>query len=197
MTQLLRPWGKLSRINYTESEQNAEEIKNLLSYQKYKINHDSLTSLPNRESYDEYIIDALQRWKDNGKILSLAVGDIDHFKFINDTFGHLAGDKVLKKVASIFKASMRDLDYIARYGGEEFVFIFEDTTSKEALSIIEKLRKSVEDCQFVYRDNKVDVSVSFGLTTIVQGDNIESLFIRADSALYKAKDAGRNRSAVL
>lgn len=188
---------KQLKSKLTESEQNAEEIKNLLSYQKYKINHDSLTSLPNRESYDEYIIEALQRWKDNGKILSLAVGDIDHFKFINDTFGHLAGDKVLKKVASIFKASMRDLDYIARYGGEEFVFIFEDTTSKAALSIIEKLRKSVEDCQFVYRDNKVDVSVSFGLTTIVQGDNIESLFIRADSALYKAKDAGRNRSAVL
>ncbi|WP_255411125.1 GGDEF domain-containing protein [Legionella sp. km772] len=156
-----------------------------------------MTSLPNRESYDEYIAEALQRWHESGKHLSLAVGDIDHFKFINDTFGHLAGDKVLKKVASIFKSSVRDTDYIARYGGEEFVLIFEDTSSKEALSMIEKLRKSVKDCQFAYRDNKVDVTVSFGLTTIVKGDNIESLFIRADTALYKAKDAGRNRCAVL
>lgn len=180
-----------------ESEQSAEEIKHLLTYQKYKINHDSLTSLPNRESYDEYIAEALQRWQAHGKTLALAVGDIDHFKFINDTFGHLAGDKVLKKVASIFKSSMRDSDYIARYGGEEFVFIFEDTSSKSALSIVEKLRKSIEDCQFVYRDNKVNVTVSFGLTSIAEGDNIESLFIRADNALYKAKDAGRNRSAVL
>ncbi len=188
---------KQLKSKLTESEQNAEEIKNLLTYQKYKINHDSLTSLPNRESYDEYILEALQRWQESGKVLSLAVGDIDHFKFINDTFGHLAGDKVLKKVASIFKSSMRDSDYIARYGGEEFVLIFEDTTSKAALAIVEKLRKSVKDCQFVYRDNKVDVTVSFGLTTIVAGDNIESLFMRADSALYKAKDAGRNRSAIL
>lgn len=181
----------------SESEQNAEEIKNLLTYQKYKINHDSLTGLPNRESYDDYIVEALQRWKDSGKIISLAVGDIDHFKQINDTFGHLAGDKVLKKVASIFKSSVRSTDYIARFGGEEFVLIFEETTSKAAFLIVEKLRKSVKDCQFVYRENKVDVTVSFGLTTIIEGDNIESLFMRADNALYKAKNAGRNCSAIL
>ena len=188
---------KRLKSKLTESEQNAEEIKSLLTYQKYKINHDSLTALPNRESYDEYIAEAIQRWRDNDKPLSLAVGDIDHFKFINDTFGHLAGDKVLKKVAAIFKSSMRESDYIARYGGEEFVFIFEDTNGKSALSIVEELRKSLKDCQFVYRDNRVDVTMSFGLTTIVKGDNIESLFIRADTALYLAKDAGRNRSAVL
>ena len=104
---------------------------------------------------------------------------------------------MLKKVAAIFKSSMRESDYIARYGGEEFVFIFEDTNGKSALSIVEELRKSLKDCQFVYRDNRVDVTMSFGLTTIVKGDNIESLFIRADTALYLAKDAGRNRSAVL
>ena len=181
----------------TESEQNAEEIKSLLTYQKYKINHDSLTSLPNRESYDEYIIEVMQRWKDSGQVVSLAVGDIDHFKQINDTFGHLAGDKVLKKVAAIFKSSLRASDYIARFGGEEFVLIFEGANSKIAFQLVERLRKSIKDCQFVYRENKVDVTVSFGLTTIIEGDNIESLFMRADNALYKAKDAGRNRCAIL
>lgn len=191
-TQVTRLKSKL-----TESEQNAEEIKTLLTYQKYRINHDSLTALPNRESYDEYIAEALQRWKDSGKILSLAVGDIDHFKNINDTFGHLAGDKVLKKVASLFKASIRTGDYIARFGGEEFVLIFEDTPSKAAFALVEKIRKAVKECQFVYRDNKVEVSVSFGLSTVIEGDTIESLFMRADTALYKAKDAGRNRSAIL
>jgi diguanylate cyclase (GGDEF)-like protein len=180
-----------------ESEQNAEEIKNLLTYQKYKIHHDSLTDLPNRESYDEYATEALQKWNDNKKSLTLAVADIDHFKYINDTFGHLAGDKVLKKVASIFKSSIRQQDYIARYGGEEFVLIFEGAAGEEALKIVEKLRKTIKECKFVYRDNIVDVSISFGLTSIVDGDNIESLFMRADKALYKAKDAGRNRSVIL
>ncbi len=191
-TQLHGLQSKLS-----ESEHNAEEIKSLLSFQKYRINHDSLTSLPNREAYDEHILESLQRWKQHGQLLSLAVGDVDHFKRINDTFGHLAGDKVLKKVASLFKASTRDVDFIARFGGEEFVFIFEKTSSDEAFAILEKLRKEVEDCQFVYRDKIVDVTVSFGLTTVVQKDDIESLFNRADKAMYKAKNAGRNRTEVL
>jgi diguanylate cyclase len=184
--------GKLS-----ESEQNAEEIKNLLSFQKYRINHDSLTGLPNRESYDEHILDAMQRWKRSSKSLSLAVCDIDRFKRINDSFGHLAGDKVLKKVATIFKSSIRTSDFIARVGGEEFVFIFEQTSSKEANVILEKLRKLVEECQFYYRENKVDVTVSFGLTTVENGDDIETLFMRADNAMYKAKNAGRNRIEIL
>ncbi|MCL5271876.1 MAG: diguanylate cyclase [Gammaproteobacteria bacterium] len=181
----------------SESEQNAEEIKNLLSFQKYKINHDSLTGLPNRESYDEQIIDSFQRWKIHSRVISLAVGDIDHFKQINDNFGHLAGDKVLKKVAMILRSSIRGLDFISRIGGEEFVFIFEDTSGDQAYVILENLRKQIEDCQFCYRDKKVDVTVSFGLTTVAQSDDIESLFMRADKAMYKAKNGGRNRVEVL
>lgn len=183
------------RLN--DSEQSAEEIKNLLSFQKYKINHDSLTGLPNRDSYDEHILDAFQRWKRDSKDLSLAVCDIDRFKRINDTFGHLAGDKVLKKVAQLLKESIRSVDFIARVGGEEFVIIFEQSSSKGAHSILEKLRKLIQDCQFYYRDNKVDVTVSFGLTTAKDGDNIESLFMRADNAMYNAKNAGRNRVEIL
>ncbi|WP_298623603.1 GGDEF domain-containing protein [uncultured Legionella sp.] len=185
------------QVKLSESEQNAEEIKNLLSFQKYRINHDSLTGLPNRESYDEHIVDSFQRWKMHSRVISLAVGDIDHFKYINDNFGHLAGDKVLKKVATIFRSSVRELDFISRIGGEEFVFLFEDTSGKRAHSILEKLRKLIENCQFCYRDKKVDVTVSFGLTTIVEEDDIESLFMRADKAMYKAKNAGRNRIEVL
>ncbi|MBL7480046.1 GGDEF domain-containing protein [Legionella bononiensis] len=181
----------------TESQQHAEEIRNLLSFQKYRINHDSLTGLPNREAYDECMLDSYQRWKLHSKPLSLAIGDIDHFKHINDNFGHLAGDKVLKKVAMIFRSSIRNLDFISRFGGEEFVFIFEDTPGNQAYSVLEKLRKLVEDCQFYYRDKKVDVTVSFGLTTVIESDDIESLFMRADKAMYKAKNSGRNRIEIL
>lgn len=180
-----------------DSEHYADEIKNLLSFQKYKINHDSLTCLPNREAYEEHILDSFQRWKVHSKVLSLAVGDIDHFKHINDNFGHLAGDKVLKKVAMILRSSVRKLDFISRFGGEEFVFIFEDTPGHQAHSVLENLRKLVEDCQFYYRDKKVDVTISFGLTTVVEGDDIESLFTRADKAMYTAKNSGRNRVEIL
>jgi len=180
-----------------ESEQGAQEIKALLSFQKYKVNHDSLTGLPNRESYDEHIQEAFDRWQRSEKEFSLAVCDIDHFKKINDTFGHLAGDKVLKKVAEIFKKNLRKVDFIARIGGEEFVILFEQTSSKTAESILEKLRKLIENCQFYYREQKVDVTVSFGLSTINKDEDIETLFVRADNAMYKAKNAGRNTVEVL
>lgn len=184
-----------SKLN--ESEQNAEKIKTLLTSQKYRINHDSLTGLPNRESYNEYITEVMQDWHKTGQPVSLAVGDIDHFKRINDTFGHLAGDKVLKKVAEIFKSLVRKTDCVARFGGEEFVLILPGTTSQSTFTIIEQLRKAVEECHFVYHESKVVVTVSFGATTIVEGDSIESLFMRADNALYKAKNSGRNRCVLL
>lgn len=180
-------------IKLSESEHNVEIIKNMFNTQKYRISHDSLTGLPNRESCDEYIIEALERWKATKAPLSVAVADIDHFKAINDTFGHLAGDKVLKKVATIFKSLIRKTGFIACFAGEKFVFIFENTNRQMAESKLEELRMAVDSCQFVYKNKKVEVTVSFGLTEVNADDNIDSLFNRADNALYKAKDSGRNR----
>lgn len=181
----------------SESEKAAEEIKHKLTSQQVIINQDSLTGLPNRASYDEHIQEAYNRWKRGYGELSLAIADIDHFKRINDNYGHLAGDKVLKKVAALFKNSIRSVDFIARYGGEEFIFIFERTNEKEARRILEALRAAVETCQFCYRDTRVDVTVSFGLTTFKPDEDIETLFMRADAAMYQAKRAGRNRVEVL
>ncbi|TAL60124.1 MAG: GGDEF domain-containing protein [Legionella sp.] len=180
-----------------ESQQGAQEIKNLLTYQKYKINHDKLTSLANRESYEEHIVETYNRWQRSEKAFTLAICDIDNFKRINDTFGHLAGDKVLKKVAEILKKSIRKIDFIARIGGEEFAIIFEQTPTETAHLILEKLRHSIETCQFYYRDQLVQVTVSFGMSTTLKEDDIESLFVRADKALYMAKNAGRNRIQIL
>ncbi|KTD49541.1 GGDEF domain-containing protein [Legionella rubrilucens] len=181
----------------SESEKAAEEIKHKLTSQQVIINQDSLTGLPNRASYDEHIQEAYNRWQRGYGELSLAIADIDHFKKINDNYGHLAGDKVLKKVATLFKTSIRSVDFIARYGGEEFIFIFERTSEKEAKRILESLRSAVESCQFCYRDTRVDVTVSFGLTTFKPDEDIETLFMRADAAMYQAKRAGRNRVEVL
>lgn len=181
------------RADLEQSREDAEEIRNLLSLQKQKINHDTLTGIPNRESYNEHIGEAYQRWQRGMSNLCLAIADIDHFKQINDTYGHLAGDKVLKKIALIFKSSIRAVDFVARYGGEEFVFIFEQTPAEDAAMILEKLRMAIEECQFCYRDDRVDVTVSFGYTEMSELDDLESFFARADLALYESKNGGRNR----
>lgn len=176
-----------------EAEQATEEIKSQLSYQKVSINQDSLTGLPNRAAYDEYLLGAFHRWQNGFGELTLGLADIDHFKVINDSYGHLEGDKVLKKIAAIFKASIRTVDFIARYGGEEFIFIFERTRAEDAAKILEDLRNALEICDFMIRDTSVKISASFGLTALQQGDDLETLFIRTDEAMYQAKRSGRNQ----
>lgn len=174
------------------TERGAEEIKNMLSSQDTLVNQDSLTGLPNKASYDEHIASAYQRWKRGLGDLSLALADIDHLKTINDNYGHSVGDEIIKKIAAIFKSSIRAVDFIARYSGKEFIFIFERTHLQEAIKILENLRSAVEVEQFYYRDNKIDVTVSFGLTNLRRGDDLEILLMRADEALHQAKRKGRN-----
>lgn len=184
---------KLLQEKLIESERKAEAIQNMLYFEQKKTNQDSLTGLPNRGAYDERIIKAYNRYQKGYGDLCLAIADIDFFKKINDNYGHLAGDKVLAKVASIFKNAIRQADFISRYGGEEFVFIFERTSEDNAKKILESLRLAIERCQFSYRDNKVNITVSLGLATVNPDDTPESVFVRADAAMYRAKCNGRNR----
>jgi diguanylate cyclase len=180
-----------------DSEQSAEEIKSILSFQKYLSNHDALTQLPNRESYDERLLQVFHLWQQTTQPFTLALCDIDRFKLINDTFGHLAGDKVLKKLAFILRSSLRGCDFVARIGGEEFALIFEKTPSDKVYAVLEKIRKKIAKHPFTYKEQKLNSSASFGIATINSTDSLESLFIRADKALYQAKHAGRNQVRVL
>lgn len=188
---------KVLQNKLMDSERSAEEIKTILYIEQEKNNKDSLTQLPNRASYDEHILNAYYRWERGFGDLTIAIADIDHFKAINDNYGHLTGDNVLKKLATLFKNLIRKVDFVARYGGEEFIFVFERTTEENAKKILESLRHSIENCQFCYHDNKVDVTVSFGLTTLKPKEDLEVFFMRADAALYQAKRAGRNRVEIL
>ncbi|MCC5791631.1 MAG: GGDEF domain-containing protein [Legionellaceae bacterium] len=183
--------------NVVRAEQQVADIQEMLSYRELHMHLDRLTGMPNRAAYDEHLLHAWQRWQRGFGDLSLAIGDIDHFKTINDTYGHLAGDKVLKKIAHLFRSSIRAVDFVARYGGEEFVLVFERTPVDEAQKILEELRKLVQDTDFYYRNTKVDISLSFGVTMLKEDDDLEMLFDRADTALYKAKKSGRNRIEVL
>jgi len=147
---------------------------------------DKLSGLLNRQAFDPILENNLEQNKRKGNHLSLMLIDIDNFKQINDTFGHLAGDKIIHKVAQICKLHSRESDAVCRWGGEEFIIMLADTEINSAVSIAERIRKHLS------KENKeCAVTVSFGITEYQQNESIVSLFNRVDSALYQAK--GRNR----
>ncbi len=161
---------------------------------KYKATHDELTSVYNRVKFEEYLELKYKDFKRYQRELSLAILDIDYFKHINDTYGHLTGDKILKDIAHIAVSNLRESDLFARWGGEEFVILFSETDKNRASIACEKLRKKIEETKF---DKEINVTVSFGVTQITKEDTIESLFKRADEALYRAKQNGRNRVEII
>lgn len=127
--------------------------------------------------------------------LSLIIFDLDHFKKVNDTFGHPAGDFILKRVSEVTRSLIRREDIFARYGGEEFVVLMRDTQESDAASLAERIRKTVAETQFVFEDQKIQVTVSFGVACFVDGNltKAESLVKCADKSLYHSKTTGRNR----
>lgn len=180
-----------SRINKLESE--AEEYKERLTEQKFKSLQDSLTRLPNRAAFEERLELEFQRWQRYGTPLAIAITDIDHFKKINDTYGHIAGDKTLQVIASMLKKSLRGTDFVARYGGEEFVMLFPQTEISAILEPLEKARKRIQSIPFKFKNNDITITVSIGAASFNEHDTISSVFERADKALYSAKKTGRNK----
>jgi diguanylate cyclase len=155
---------------------------------------DPLTGASSRLAMEEHIDREFNRWKRYADPLALCIVDIDHFKRINDTFGHLAGDKVLKALAERVRKNVREVDIVSRYGGEEFVVIMPNTLLDAAYQVAEKLRGMVAASGFRYGKEPVHVTVSCGVATFHQGDDPQSVFERADAALYEAKHGGRNRT---
>jgi diguanylate cyclase len=154
---------------------------------------DPLTGLFNRLAYEERVAQAFTHWKRYRDPLSLVVLDVDRFKELNDRYGHVAGDRALRAISEGLVESLREADFIARYGGEEFVVLLPKTDLPAAGQVAEKLRRAVESRQFQYRDHRVAVTVSCGVAAFREGDGPETVFERADRALYRAKQAGRNR----
>jgi diguanylate cyclase (GGDEF)-like protein/PAS domain S-box-containing protein len=151
---------------------------------------DRLTNIANRSRFDEMMkvfVDRTKRYEVN---LSLILFDIDDFKKVNDNFGHLTGDEVLRKIANIAKENIRQSDFLARWGGEEFMIIQPDIPSKEAIILAERLRLTIETSNFP-RSQKI--TASFGVTTFLKNDSIDSFLSRVDKALYSAKTTGKNK----
>lgn len=153
---------------------------------------DSLTGLNVRYRFDERVEEDFSRSKMRGSPLSLLLFDIDHFKKVNDTWGHLVGDKVLRTIAQIILSQTRETDFCARYGGEEIAVIMPLTPVKNSLQIAERVRQKVADT--VIGEEKIRVTVSCGLSCVLPDiKNVEELIAATDRALYRAKEAGRNK----
>lgn len=178
-------------------EKESTALRKELIEAQARASHDALTGLPNRAAYDDRLLVEHARMRRHGTPLSLVVIDLDKFKSVNDTWGHQAGDRVLKHVARELSGRTRKQDFFGRFGGEEFVLLLPDTELAGALRLAENLRKHIDVCRFVYKDDPVDVTISCGVAEFTNGEDASAVFERADSGLYKAKSNGRNRCEAL
>lgn len=177
-------------------EADSQQAEKRIEEQRQKALRDVLTQLPNREAYQLRLEQEHQRWQRYGRPLTMAVCDIDHFKRINDSYGHLAGDKVLRIIAKTLSKRLRKTDFIARFGGEEFVILMPETTQEDAFNVVEGVREAIANCPFHFKEQRVTITMSFGVSEFIEGDQGEKTFARCDKALYQAKDQGRNQSVL-
>jgi diguanylate cyclase (GGDEF)-like protein len=169
-------------------------IKWLYSETRFLAITDPLTGLYNRRYFQQILEREFSRSSRYDSSLSLAMMDIDNFKKINDTYGHLFGDEVLSTISKLLTESLRKTDYIARYGGEELVAVLPETRLEQAIIPLERFRNKLENHPFIFEDKRINITVSIGITQndshIVTPDNF---IMKADTALYKAKQNGKNR----
>jgi diguanylate cyclase (GGDEF)-like protein len=154
---------------------------------------DELTGLFNRRRFNEAFTMEVRRATRYHHSLSVIMLDIDHFKEVNDTHGHPAGDIVLKRLGAILRDHLRETDLVARYGGEEFVMVLPETTLEIARTIAERLRARIENETFRTDEKELRITVSMGLVSRQGTLEAEALLAEADEALYRAKSGGRNR----
>ncbi|PCJ49069.1 MAG: hypothetical protein COA74_07320 [Gammaproteobacteria bacterium] len=179
-----------------KTQTETELLKENLQQQQDRALTDPLTKLPNRHAYNERLHLEYNRWRRYQKPLSLVMGDIDFFKKINDTHGHLAGDTALRETAQILLQGIRSTDFVARFGGEEFVMLLPETKIKDATKAINQIRKNVQAHTVKEGSASITLTISFGVATFEKGDTFSSVLARADKALYRAKDKGRNQVCV-
>lgn len=168
-----------------------------LTYDKLSMeaNTDGHTGCFNKTYFNNAIDLEVKKSKVTGSPLSLVLFDLDHFKNLNDNFGHDAGDFVLRDMAEVIRANgVRENDIFARYGGEEFVILLPKTNLKQSFEISERLRKTIQDHEFIYEGSRLPVTASIGVADYRQGVNTGTdLFKRADKAVYLSKEGGRNQ----
>jgi len=182
--------GHITLNLYFELEQSRKEIRALA-------NTDDLTQIFNRRHFFELAKRELERSRRNGHALAIILFDIDDFKNINDSYGHLAGDFILKESCQACKAIVRPYDVFARFGGEEFIFLLPDTDTARAKAVADRLRLLVSEHVVSIDENSVRITISVGIAVFdPKKDTLDDVISRADNALYRAKKMGKNRLEV-
>ncbi|MFT5521848.1 MAG: diguanylate cyclase, partial [Enterobacterales bacterium] len=187
---------KLLQDELTKTQTEAEHLKENLQRQQDRALTDPLTKLPNRHAYNERLHLEYNRWRRYQHPLCLVMGDIDLFKEVNDTYGHLAGDTALRETAQILKKGIRSTDFVARFGGEEFVILMPETKINDATIAINQIRRDVQAQTLQEGSETIVLTISFGVATFEKDDTFSSVLARADKALYRAKDKGRNQVCI-
>ena len=184
--------------NLEKSQRQIERLKTNLAAAEAQGLSDPLTGLKNRRSFDITLAAEIASARTSGKPVSLVMADIDHFKSINDRYGHPAGDDVLKWFSRILSANMKGRDTVARYGGEEFAIILPQTPLETAAMLAGQIRQQLEQ-QFWKKpgapNTMLRVTASFGVAQLIDGEGTSGLIQRSDAKLYESKSAGRNRVA--
>lgn len=173
-----------------QSYKNALEISS--QYQKLAM-CDPLTKLANRRNASTVLQQEKSRVSRNNEPLSILLCDLDHFKAVNDKYGHNGGDKVLIDLSRVFKENVRQQDCVARWGGEEFLFILPQTSAEQAAIIAEKIRANVQNHTIMFLEHQINVTISIGIAQLEADQTIDELINNADKCLYQAKELGRNR----
>jgi len=174
--------------------QDVSHTRRLTRQLSYQASHDLLTGLYNRRKFEEYLEEILINVREENRHHSLFYLDLDNFKIVNDTCGHVAGDELLKQLPALFNEVLRSGDIIARLGGDEFGIILENCDIKQAASIADKIRLKIKNYRFIWDDKTFEIGVSIGVIGITaENSNISQVLSSADVACYAAKDSGRNR----
>lgn len=176
----------------SQSQEDLANQKKLVEELRTAVRIDGLTQLANRNYFDEKLLETLKLHQRHNDMFSLLLVDVDQFKEINDKYGHLAGDRILKGVAFNLKSSLRESDFVARFGGDEFAIILQRSDGKAAVEVAVKLCYSQRDSRFLLDGSEIKVTISIGVTEAESTDTLESILGRADKALYRVKSEGRD-----
>ncbi len=202
VADLLEETEKVNESNNTMKEslakmgEKVESLKQGMATLNQVALTDPLTGIANRRAFDDTLNDILYQYENSPRHCCLLILDIDHFKIFNDTYGHSVGDKVLIYVASALTNAIKGDDFVARFGGEEFVILLPDTDYEGGLAVAEHVRKKIGEKKLATNHGKTNmgyVAISIGVALMNEKDNGLSIVERADKALYKAKNTGRNK----
>ncbi len=180
-----------SRVLTLEDE--LQKTRSQLADALIERDNDPLTKLPNRRAFSKEMSTALENFSRHKMPYCLVMIDIDHFKRVNDSFGHQVGDKILENTAIIIRQGLRKVDFLARIGGEEFAIILPNTTLNGSVKVMDRIRQKMEATTFALKQQEIVVTASFGIAELMPGTEAETWLDEADKALYFAKNNGRNR----